>query len=412
MHVGCWKMDVSVKYIDNWTIDVIGLSKKLSNDFILPDSIPYKMRFEGRNIYVGPVIGLLFVTKHKTLTPKFLSAYKCYLLNYNEIKGLVFIGSSEGINIENQTIKGYFYEPNSDEPWVEGIFPYPDSLYRRVGIPDKKYESLVRHLGNKIFNTYFFNKWELWECISPYAEIKTHLPHTEKLTDTDVLIKMLEHYDNVYLKKISGEKSMGIYRVEKSNNGYEFIDRLRKHSMLANTEEVSKFLKKIIKKNGNYIVQQAIKGKLIENRSFDMRVVLQKDENKEWSCTSMIARFGGKGSITSNIGLSGLAKRGKEALKEIFDLTEEAAITKEKDIVNICCKVCETLNKSIGHYGDLGIDVIIDESQKVWILEINKLHYHPYPLYALNDRQMYFDTASKPIRYANALAAFYGEKEL
>lgn len=406
MHIGCWKKELSVKYIDDCPDDTIRLSKNLSKDFVLPDSIPYKVRFEGRNIYLGPVIGLLFVTKHKTLTPKFLSAYNCYLLNYTDVKGLVFIGSSEGINTENHTIKGYFYLPDSDEPWKEGIFPYPDAMYRRVGISGKKYEDLIMHMGDRIFNTYFFNKWELWQCLSPYEEIRPHLPYTEKLTGIDVLIKMLDQYNSVYLKKIFGEKSIGIYRVKKLDNGYEFIDRIRKNHVFTSIEEVSNFIEGITRKYGSYIVQQAIEGKRIENRSFDMRVVLQKDENKKWSCTSMIARFGGTGSITSNIGLNGMAKRGNEAFMQIFNLSEEDAATMEKDIINVCSKACETLNKSIGHYGDLGIDVVIDENQKVWILEINKLHYHPYPVYALKDRQMYHDIASKPIKYACALAGF------
>jgi hypothetical protein len=406
LHVGYWKRELSVKYIDNWPVDTIGLSKNLSNNFILPDSIPYKIRFEGRNIYIGPVIGLLFATKHKTLTPEFLSTHKCYLLKYNDVKGLVFICSIEGINIENQTIKGYFYEPDSDGSWVEGEFPYPDALYRRVVIPNKKYEDLIVHMGDRIFNTYFFNKWELWECLSPYKEIKPYLPHTEKLTDTSILINMLKQYDSVYLKKASGERSLGIYRVRILENGYEFLDKMGKQYILANVEEISNFLKSVINKNGSYIVQQEIKEKKIENRSFDMRVILQKDENKEWSCTSMIARFGNTGGITSNIWLSSMAMRGKEALKRIFNLTEEEAIMKEKDIINVCSKACEILNKSIGHYGDLGIDVIIDENQKVWILEINKLHYHLYPMYALKDRQMYLDVVSTPLRYASALAEF------
>lgn len=159
-----------------------------------------------------------------------------------------------------------------------------------------------------------------------------------------------------------GQISAGIYKVIKSDKGYEFTNRFGKQSKLANIEEISKFLKGINKKNGSYIVQQGVKGKKLENRNFDMQVVLQKDENKEWSCTSTIARFGGTGNVTSNIGLGGLAKRGREALKEIFNLTEEEA--KEKEIVRVCSKACESLDNSIGHYGDLGVDVIIDENGK------------------------------------------------
>ncbi len=406
LHIGCWKKELTVKYEDHWQVNVLGLPENLSKDFMLPDSIPYKIRFEDRKIYVGPVIALLFVTNHKTLTPDFLSSYKCYLLNYNDVNGLVFIGSSEGINIENQTMRGFFYQQDSDDPWIEGVFPYPNALYKRTGISEEKYSNLVMHLGDQIFNTYFFNKWELWQCLSPYEGIKAHLPHTEKLTDTDVLLKMVEHYGSVYLKKVSGEKSLGIYKVKKLDTGYEFIDRHRKQYRLANINEVSAFVKEIVRKNGSYIVQQAVKGKRIEDRSFDIRVVLQKDENKEWSCTGMIARFGGTGSIASNIGLSGMAKRGREALEQLFNLTSQEAIMKENDIIRVCSNACEMLNKSIGHYGDLGIDIILDESQKVWILEINKLHYHPYPVYALKDRKMYYDIASTPLKYCSALAGF------
>jgi hypothetical protein len=406
LNIGCWQRDFSVKYMEDWPTDTIGLARNFSSAFTLPDSISYKTHLHDRTLVLGPVIGLMFVTRHRTLTPEFLSSYKCYLNSYSEIGGLVFICSCECINIDNHTIKGYYYQPDSEDCWVEGVFPYPASLYRRVAIPNNKYRDLVLQMGDRIFNTYFFDKLELWDCLSPYEEVSSHLPYTEKLTEPAVLIKLLELYGTVYLKRVSGEKSKGIYRVEKTENGYKFIDRVRKQFFLSNTEEISAFLENISRKNGSYIVQQAIKVKRLENRSFDMRVVLQKDKDKIWSCTSMIARFGGTGSITSNIGLSGLAKRGREALKEMFGFDEEAAILKEKDIVSICCRACEILDKSIGHYGDLGIDVIVDENQKIWILEINKLHYHPYPVYALKDRELYHKTAAKPVVYAAALAGF------
>lgn len=406
LHVGYWKRELSVKYIDNWPADTIGLSRNLSKDFILPDSIPYKIRFEGRNIYMGPVIGLLFDTKQNALTPNRLSYYKCYLANYNDIKGLVFICSSEGINTENQTIKGYSYVPDSHEPWVEGVFPYPDVLYRRAVIPEGKYEDLVKHIGDRIFNTYYFNKWELWQCLSVYEDIKQHLPHTEKLTDVNILMKMLEQYDVVYLKRIFSEQSNGIYRVKKLENGYQFIDKEKKEIIFATIDEVSKFLKEILHKSGRYIVQQAIKVKNLENRSFDIRVILQKDGNKLWNCPGMIAKFGGEGSITSIIRLGGLSMHGKDALKKVFNLTEEQVSIKEREIINVCIKACEMLNKCMGHYGDLGFDIIVDENQKIWILEINKNHYHQFPIYAFKDRQMFSNIVSNPIRYASALAGY------
>jgi hypothetical protein len=406
LHIGYFKKEFSVKYADSWPAGTIGLPKNFSQDFILPDTIPYKIRFVDRNIYIGPIIGMLFAVKQKTLTAKYLKSYNSYLQNYNEIEGLVFIGSSEGINTKNQTIKGFYYNPSSKDSWIEGVFPYPGALYRRVEIPAKKYDDLIKHIGDRIFNTYYFDKWGLWQCLSPYEEIKEHLPHTERLTDAATLIRMLEQYETVYLKRISGEQSKGIYRVKKIENGYEIIDKEKNMFIITTIEEITQFLEGVTNDFSLYLVQQAIEIVNFENRSFDMRVVLQKNENKQWTCSGIIAKFGGKGSVSSVIRLGGLAMHGKEALLQVFNMSEELAVVKETEIINTCIKACELLNKSIGHYGDLGLDVIIDKNQKIWILEINKNHYHYFPVYALKDKIMYYSIIEKPLKYAKALSGF------
>lgn len=38
--------------------------------------------------------------------------------------------------------------------------------------------------------------------------------------------------------------------------------------------------------------------------------------------------------------------------------------------------------------------------------EINKLHNHKYPLYALKDNQMYLKVVTAPFHYARSLAEF------
>ena len=378
----------------------------MTDDFKLPDDIFYKIRFEGRNIYVGPILGLIIVSKHSILTQDFLEKYKPYLTHYNDINGLVFIGSSEGIDVDSKTIKGYYYQPKGDINWIESKFPYPNALYRRIGIADYKYNDLISNIGDKIFNTYFFDKWDLWECLSPYDKIRLHLPHTEKLKDMSLLDNMIATYEIVFLKRTNGEKAKGIFKVFKTERGYHLIDRAKNEKVFKDILEVSKFLKTVEKRNGEYIVQQGLRMKNFEERSFDLRVVMQKDESKQWTFTSMIARFGGSGRVASNIGLDGFAMLGIDAIKKVFNLNDKEVFLKQQEIIVVCKMACDMLDKTIGHYGDLGIDVVIDENQKIWILEINKLHYHPYAVYALKNRQMYYDVAATPIKYANALSGF------
>lgn len=403
-HIGFFKKQLSVKYLDNWPDNTIGLSKNLSNHFTLPESIEYKIRFEERNIFLGPVICLLFSNSNKRLTSDF-SHYNDYLINYNKIKGLVFICSNDGISIKNKTISGYFYNPNSDNQWIEGVFPYPDALYRRVKLPLEKYNSLISCIGDNIFNSYRFNKLEFWECISKYKNLREYIPYTEKLLDVNTLLNILEKYESVYLKKIAGQRSLGLFKVIKSSNSYKFISSDEKIKIYKTVEEVSDFLKNLVNKKGEYIIQQALTPRKFDNRNFDLRVIIQKDESGKFTYTTMIGKLGRKDSITT-VGAKSCVLHGKTALKSIFNLSDQEATLKEKAIVDLCIKVSEALDKSIGNCADLGFDVLVDKDSKVWILEVNTFHDHKYPIYLPNGNDIYLDVVSKPLRYACELSNF------
>jgi hypothetical protein len=66
-------------------------------------------------------------------------------------------------------------------------------------------------------------------------------------------------------------------------------------------------------------------------------------------------------------------------LKAVFNYNEREAFAKEQEMIQACIQVCETLDRCGGNYGDLGIDVIVDIDQHLWILEANKLQDHKYP---------------------------------
>ncbi|UTW69328.1 hypothetical protein KHA80_21040 [Anaerobacillus sp. HL2] len=78
----------------------------------------------------------------------------------------------------------------------------------------------------------------------------------------------------------------------------------------------------------------------------------------------------------------------KEALKKGIYGVSVKRLKKSKKSFELVVLFVRMLTVA-GNYGDLGVDVIVDINQKVWILEVNKLHDHKYPLYALEDEQMY-----------------------
>lgn len=406
LNIGYWKQEVNIVFSNELDKNSMGISKSLFKYFVIPDTLDYDIKIDGRNLYLGPIICYLLETKRKFITPERLEKLKVYYNNYEKFKGLMFISTVEDINLMDKTITGYYLDKDS---WKEDKFPYPGAIYRKADIPTEVYNDLINTLGDKLFNSYFFDKWETWEILSSYPHIREHIPYTEKLNDVDSLDRILEQYKVVYFKQARGYKAKGIIKVEKPDEGYKFTYRLKGEKVITNPSEVSDFINELNegKKGKNfYLVQQAITVKKYQNRPFDFRVVMQKDRSKQWNCSGIIARFGKRQSIATNFLLSGYALPCHDALKRVFKYTEKEIFIKQQEIINTCIDTCKALEKSIGNYGDLGIDVMVDENQKVWILEVNKTHDHKFPLYSINDTQMYHRIITKPFEYAKALAGF------
>jgi hypothetical protein len=404
VHLGFWKKELDVEIDVNESSNTIKLSKILFEDLTIPQDLEYEVTYSDRNLYIGPVIGFVPVASKNRLTPENLDIFKQYMKSYHQIKGLIILFSADSINFYRRTIEGYYYNPTSDS-WAPGIFPLPSVIYRKTGFGKKTFDSLIDLLGNKLFNTYFFNKWELWNYMKPYDELSNYLPYTVKLTTLDSLDEMLGKYGNVYLKQIGGYKAKGIVKVHKSDLGYHFVYRLRREKVIKDRKQAEEFIKEL-NVNKNYLIQQSIEVVRFEDRPVDFRVILQKNGTGEFDCTGIIGRFGKTGSIATNFLLDGFSHNCVESLKLAFNLSEKEAFQKEQEIIRVCKLMCDKLNETVGHYGDLGIDVIVDKNYKIWILEINKLHDHKFPLYGLNDTQMYYRVLANPFLYAKYLSGF------
>jgi hypothetical protein len=405
LHIGSWKREVDIAFSHKLDADTISISKNMFQKFNLPETIDYDCKINARNLMIGPVIGYLLKSCKKSFTPSYLDTQKIHYNTPYPVKGILFISALDQINIIEKTIEGFYLENGE---WRITKFPYPGAIYRRIEMREEYYNDLIDQMGDKIFNSYFFDKWETWQILSNYTHLKDHLPQTEKLKNLESLDFMLQQFKTVYLKQVFGCKSKGIIKVEKLEKGYAFSYRFKKALLLSDMKRVSSFIEDLHKEKGQkaYIIQQAISVKKYDNRPFDFRVIMQKDGNKMWNCSSIIARFGKKHSIATNFLLDGFALPGHEALKRVLGLKEREIFLKEQEIIRTCTNVCLILGKTVGNYGDLGIDVIVDENQKIWILEVNKVHDHKFPLYSIQDTAMYHKIVSMPYAYARALSGF------
>ena len=400
LHLGAWKGVLSVKLNEELDENTIGLPKNLVEPYTIPDTLPYNMYLAGEDLHLGPVIA--FFVGEGFLSQKRLGKWETYCRNYSQIKGLIYFCTVQGIDMSTKTISGYYYDPNTEETekLKPGIFPFPGVVYRRARMDLKTLGFLNKQVDGKIFNARIFDKWEMWTVLSE-AEF-TRTPHTVSLNSIDNLKEMLDLYQAVYLKPATGRFGKGIQRIEKTPDGYLFKEKIGIGKSCKSLAAVFQLVERY-KLNRKYIIQQAVPFSF-QSKAVDFRVILQKNGSKKWGCSGIIAKVGISGRIYTNN--TTYVQLGREALQNIFGLTPEQALEKENEMIGICTEACLHIERAYGHFGDVGLDMVLDENLNVWVLEINKSHQHNLARYQQEDPEMYNRVVSRPLEYAKALAGF------
>ncbi|GLX70432.1 YheC/YheD family protein [Paenibacillus glycanilyticus] len=418
VHFGAWSKQLKVRVSSSLPSDTIGISAQSLEGYTLPP-VKYKVMVKGGDVHIGPVLGIVAIKPGAAITLDKVRNYNDYLRPYPSIQGLIYVCGADGISTRAGKISGYYYSPTGAKPgWAYGTFPLPSALYRRAALNPPTYKALKRVLGNRLFNGYFlgdhFNKWKLWRWLSPNAAIRKHLPHTQKLQSRKELDDMLSRYNAVYLKPTMESMARGIIKAVRSGGGYQFIypENNKKSSpyrtVSVGANEVAGYIANLLREH-QYIVQQGIEMKRQGSRGIDFRVIMQKNEHLQWSCTGVIARFGKKNGIVTNFTSAGFASKGLNALQGSYGYSRNKALALQQRMIEICTRACRIFDAKGGNYADIGVDVMVDKNGHIYVLEVNILPDHHLALYA-KQRDLYLKQVAKPLLYANALSGFAKSK--
>ncbi len=397
----------------------IKISSDLVNFFLLPLDIPYDISFENGEMHIGPIIGLLLAHKAELLSKKRLKKFCSYTSKYERINGMVYVFSLDGIDMDQKTITGYYYQPHvpkGELPWKEAIFPYPDVIFRRPHIPKPVYKHLKSEMGDKIINYPWFDKKQTAQWLEKDPLLTPYLPETRLLYSSHDLDDMLHLYHMVFLKPVNSGLGDGIVAVTRKKKGDYFKYRpdlkgkTTETIVCVNKGELALMVDKIVAQEP-YIVQQGIPVLTYEGRKIVFRVIMQKDASKEWKCTGIVALLGHAGGLDSHSYYYGIQMPFNETLEKTGKLPADVIKEIEEEIVYLCTRSCGTLDcYGSGIYGDLGLDIVLDASYHPWLIEINVLHEYEVPLY-IHDKRMYKTMKIRILDYAKSLAGFYEEGE-
>ncbi|WNF37548.1 YheC/YheD family protein [Bacillaceae bacterium IKA-2] len=272
----------------------------------------------------------------------------------------------------------YGYTIYQDE-WQKLKLPEPNSVYNRISSRDFEmsnfYTDFSLYLQEKninYFNRSFFNKWDIHVILASFPEMHPYLPNTSLFAGYDTFAEIITVYKSIFIKPIHGSQGRQILRIEKEENEYtvyypsfssETSTIFRSSYLLYNR------LKERLKSQP-FIVQQGLDLIQINECPVDFRILCVKNTKNQWQVVSSVARISAKKKMVSNLAQGGEQKRPLEVLTEIYD--EKLAKQYLKLMAELALEVAKIISENLdGLFGELGVDIALDNQGKLWIIEVN-----------------------------------------
>ncbi|QGQ94638.1 YheC/YheD family protein [Paenibacillus psychroresistens] len=239
------------------------------------------------------------------------------------------------------------------------------------------------------------SKWKKTNELMKNDELRAHIPKTVRMTK-DSLLSMLHEYRMVYIKPDIGTFGNGVMRVEWDSalsNPYQYQLGEKARSFV-NYDSMYEDIERKTRKT-KYLVQKGIHLLKYQKRRFDIRIMVQKNLQKEWETTGWIGRVAHPRKIVTNYHSGGKLMPIEELLK---DRTKETGKKHyHKQFKQLGTNVAKQLHKRYPGIKEIGIDVALDEAIVPWILEVNTKP-DPYIFRSLANKAIF----GKIMRYKRA----------
>lgn len=317
----------------------------------------------------------------------------------------VFVFSPRRVDFATRTVRGFEYRGGV---WKGGTFPLPAFIYDRcfIGPSYRHYKPFVEKLQNDPAITFLgyglSGKWQVQQILARSPKIAPYLPPTQIFTLTN-LQDTLSARGSAIIKPAAGTHGIGVVRISEKDNGFELKGRNRENQpfsrLFRHWGGVKLFLSSFTA-GRKFLVQPYLKLHTPEGIPFDVRVLVQKNGLGEWEVTGKAVRLGDPRSITSNLHGGGKAVSLSPFLARTYKPAMQERI--EQQVNQLAVELPIFLEQSHGRLVELGIDIGIDTSGHVWVIEVNsRPGRNVFNL--INDPVAKRHSITQPVRYANYL---------
>lgn len=303
------------------------------------------------------------------------------LSKFAEARGMeVLIFDPIFVDWNGKTVGGYQYRSETGK-WHKVRRAIPPIIYDRCFYSGRsqfiRYSNAINRL-RRIPSVRFLmrglsGKWQVQQALALHPTLRKHLPETSVLTDLDQVFEWLEYKTSCILKPNGGSHGKKIVRVRKMPDGRCEVtgrDSANQpvHAVFDTRHHLRRWLREFIGTR-KYLIQEYLSLHTADGRSFDVRSLVQKGGDGRWHITGMAARVGQPGSLTANIHGGGTGAPLLPFLQEHYEVMEVDDIMRR--LQELSSLIPRHIERNIGQLVELGIDFGVDQSGRVWILEVN-----------------------------------------
>ena len=211
-------------------------------------------------------------------------------------------------------------------------------------------------------------KWKKYKILQGSAELASTLPETQWFTE-HALWDFIGKYGSVILKPSGGGGGAGVMRVTAQRNNLYEVHAGNKQTVCKGQAATLTFVKQ--RMNRPYLVQRRILLATVNNRPFDLRVVVQRHGDSPWQVTGKLAKVAGKGFIVTNVGRSnGTVLTVRQAIQQsqLHPFSAQEMISR---VERIALLAAVYLSREYPEIRMIGLDMGFDQKGNVWIIEAN-----------------------------------------
>ncbi|RRJ63304.1 hypothetical protein EHV15_10510 [Paenibacillus oralis] len=214
------------------------------------------------------------------------------------------------------------------------------------------------------------NKWIKYEFMKRDASLAPYLPETKRMNRPSFW-SLLKKHRHVMVKPVWGSRGRGVIQVSDLGNGRYAVHYENRAQVIQGRENTYRYIQKIMG-SASYMVQRRITRPTINNRPFDMRVIVQrKKSSSQWVVTGKLIKVAGKGYIVSNNTRSkGTLLKFRPGLQR-SSIRHLPASALESKINKVSLLSVRRLKALFPEHRIYGLDVATDPGGRVSIIEAN-----------------------------------------